>query len=166
MPTLSVENAEETQQQEPQSTCQVKRKRACRDAATPRDSLGGSSSRCLVAPEPIFSRRIFTPTERGAESTLTENAAFPFPAEPPHPTVNFCYQAIALIDNRPTLNERNRDFSPIDNKPSLLCSLFLQQIRNLSNVRTGDFHKKTIKSPVSLLLTLCCHRPSPEEPTP
>ena len=30
------------------------------------------------------------------EGILTENPAFPFPAEPPHPTVNFCYQAISL----------------------------------------------------------------------
>jgi len=65
----------------------------------PRDNLVGSSSRCLAAREALLSRCALTtstessddrptcpenPRPEGAESTLTENAASPFQAEPRH----------------------------------------------------------------------------------
>ncbi len=63
----------------------------------PRDNRAGSSSRCSAAREPMFSRCTLTTTKShrtidpdalknprpaGAESTLTENVASPFHAEP------------------------------------------------------------------------------------
>ena len=64
----------------------------------PRDNRAGSSSRCSAAREPILSRcslrgrshrtidphALKNPRPCGAESTLTENAASPFQAEPAH----------------------------------------------------------------------------------
>jgi len=62
----------------------------------PRDNRAGSSSRYSAARKPIFSRCVLrgeshrtidphalkNPRPAGAESTLTENASFPFHAEP------------------------------------------------------------------------------------
>jgi hypothetical protein len=66
----------------------------------PRDNLAGSSNRCLAArgqaPALHTSRRsssddrpscLENPHSEGAESTLTENAAPPFQAEPRHSNV-------------------------------------------------------------------------------
>jgi hypothetical protein len=67
----------------------------------PRDNRAGSSSQCSAAREPILSRcalrgknhrtidphALKNPRPAGAESTLAENVASPFHAEPRHPPV-------------------------------------------------------------------------------
>ena len=70
----------------------------CRDATMLRDNPEGSSSRCSAAREVLLPRCTLTggshrtidphalknPRPEGAESTLTENVASPFQAEPRH----------------------------------------------------------------------------------
>ena len=70
----------------------------CRDATMPRDNLAGSSSRCPAARDALLALHtddqkessddrpacLENPRSAGAESTLTENVASPFQAEPRH----------------------------------------------------------------------------------
>ena len=70
----------------------------CREATMPRDNLAGSSSRCPAARDALLALHtddqkessddrpacLENPRPAGAESTLTENVASPFQAEPRH----------------------------------------------------------------------------------
>ncbi len=107
----------------------------------PRDNLAGSSSRCLAARESILSRCALSrnshrtidphalkiPAPNGAESTLTENVASPFQAEPRHaaraaPAVTAPYLCSGnLSASRPKSASpaMKQEFSPFESKNAM-----------------------------------------------